>query len=200
MKCIKTCAVIAAMICFSVSSFAQRIKVTDGELSALKDVKSMNIEFTYENLRVGKFKNESDYISKKTEEYNKKESGKGDHWAKEWINDRKDKYEPKFIDLFEKGSEMTLNTTKKDAKYTLIYKTTSIEPGFNVGVMRKNAETDAEAWVVETASQKVVAKLTVENAQGRTFWGADYETGGRIAECYADAGKALGNYIRKKAD
>ena len=95
---------------------------------------------------------------------------------------------------------MTLNTSKTDAKYTLIYKTTSIEPGFNVGVMRKNAETDAEAWVVETASQKVVAKLTVENAQGRTFWGADYETGGRIAECYADAGKALGNYIRKKAD
>ena len=40
---------------------------------------------------------------------------------------------------------------------------------------------------------KVIAKINVENAKGRTFGGNDYDTGVRIAECYADAGKYLAN-------
>lgn len=180
-------------------SFAQKIKITEGSLAPLANETEINTEFTYENMSVGKFKNEADYVAKKTEEYNKKEAGRGDNWARNWVLDRKDKFEPKFNELFEQEFERKVTyASKKPAKYTLIYKTTSTEPGFNVGVMRKNAETDAEVWIVETANRNnVIAKLTVLNALGRTFGGYDFDTGGRISECYADAGKALGKFMKK---
>jgi hypothetical protein len=180
-------------------SFAQKIKITEGSLSPLANEKEINTEFTYENMSVGKFKNEAEYVAKKTEEYNKKEAGRGDNWARNWVLDRKDKFEPKFNELFEQEFERRVTyASKKPAKYTLIYKTTTTEPGFNVGVMRKNAETDAEVWIVETENRNnVIAKLTVLNALGRTFGGYDFDTGGRLAECYADAGKALGKFMNK---
>ncbi len=181
------------------SSIAQKIKITEGSLAALQNEREINTEFTYENMSVGKFKNEAEYVAKKTEEYNKKEAGRGDNWAKNWVLDRKDKFEPKFNELFEQEFERKVTySSKKPAKYTLIYKTTSTEPGFNVGVMRKNAEVDAEVWIVETENRSnVIAKLTVLNALGRTFGGYDFDTGGRISECYADAGKALGKFMKK---
>jgi hypothetical protein len=188
----------AFLIWFAAGAHAQKLKITEGDLSALKGEKSLNADFTYENISVGKFKNEQDYIAKKTEDYNKKEAGKGDHWAKEWIEDRKNRFEPKFTELFEKYSDLSVTGAKKDAKYTLVYKTTTMEPGFNIGISRKNAEIDAEAWIIETASNKVMAKISVQNAKGRDFWGADFDTGARLAECYADAGKALGKFIKDK--
>jgi hypothetical protein len=146
-------------------------------------------------MSVGKFANEADYIAKKKAEYNAKEAGRGDSWEKSWVSDRKMVFEPKFIDLFEKNADMTV---KADAKYTIIFHTTTTEPGFNVYITRKNAEIDAIATIVETANRsKVVAVLSVKNAPGRTFGGNDYATGDRIAECYAVAGKRLGKFIKK---
>ena len=43
---------------------------------------------------------------------------------------------------------------------------------------------------------KVLAKLSVDDALGRTFGGNDYDTGVRLAEAYADAGKALGKKVK----
>lgn len=195
MKLVKTSTIIAGMMALSLGSIAQRIKVIEGDLAPLKGESSISTEFTYDNMKVGKNSSEAEYIAKKTEDYNKKEPGRGDKWAKEWVADRKARFEPKFNELFEQGSEKTV---KKDAKYTLVYKTIYTEPGYNAGILRKNAETNAEVWIMESASKKVIAKLTVEKALGRTFGGFDFDTGTRIAECYADAGKALGKYIRKQ--
>jgi hypothetical protein len=176
-------------------SRAQRLKVTEGDLSALKNEKSINTVFVYDDMKVGKFSKEEDYIASKKEDYNKKEAGKGDTWARNWVSDRESRYEPKFNELLEKSSGMSI---KKDARYTLIFKTIFTEPGFNIGIMRKNAEINAEAWIVETASQNnVIAKISVQKALGRTFGGYDFDTGERISEAYADAGKALGNLIKK---
>ncbi|SFW50475.1 hypothetical protein SAMN05661012_02162 [Chitinophaga sancti] len=55
---------------------AQRIKLVEGSVSPLKGITELNTEFTYDNVKVGEFSNEDDYIHKKTEEYNKKEAGK----------------------------------------------------------------------------------------------------------------------------
>ena len=181
------------------SASAQKIKTIDGDPSVLKNEATINIEFTYENISVGKFANEQDYIKKKTDEYNSKDPGRGDIWAKNWINDRQARYEPKFIDLYMITSHKTTSST---AKYTLIFKTKSIEPGYNVagGMVafggRKNAEIDAEVWIVETADRsKKIAVITIENAPGGTWGGYDYDTGTRIAESYAISGKKLAKYI-----
>ncbi|MFN8242419.1 MAG: hypothetical protein U0X40_00085 [Ferruginibacter sp.] len=185
----------AAMLTISVQ--AQKIKTVEGDPSVLKNEPDINIEFTYDHISVGKFADEADYVKKKTDEYNAKEPGRGDSWAKSWVNDREARYEPKFIDLFTLNCHKQMN---RSAKYTLIFKTKSIEPGYNVGFggfgSRKNAEIDAEVWIVETANRSnKIAVITVDNAPGGSWGGFDYDTGTRIAESYAISGKKLAKYI-----
>lgn len=173
---------------------AQKIKIISGTLAPLKSENSINIEFAYTDMKVGKFNSEQEYINKKTEEYNKAETGKGDRWAEGWIADRKNRYETKFTELFGDNSKMKIDA---NAPYTLILHTTFTEPGFNVGVWRKNAYIDAVATIVETKNRNnVIAKLSIDNAPGRDVIGADFDTGWRISEAYAKAGKSLGKYIK----
>ncbi len=184
---------VIALLCLTTLAYSQKIKTVQGDLAPLKTISAINVEFTYDHLSVGKFKNEEDYIAKKTEEYNKKEPGRGDKWAAAWKEDRTRAYEPKFLELFLKTSNLS---NKKDAQYTLIFHTTFIEPGFNVGAWRKNAYIDATVTIVETANRNaIVAVLSVDNAPGRDVMGVDYDTSWRISEAYAKAGKSLAKYI-----
>jgi hypothetical protein len=192
-KIIRVLAGFAFTFCFLPAS-AQKVKNTSGNADVLKPETTVNIEFVYDNLSVGKYKNEQDYIAAKTEEYNKKEAGKGDTWAASWKNDKASRFEPKFIELFTINSGMTVS---KAAKYTLIFKTISIEPGYNIGISRKNAEIDAEVWIVETANRNnKVATLTLTNVPGGTAFGYDFDTGLRISEAYANSGKKLGKHLK----
>lgn len=186
---------LALLLVFTTNAHAQKLKVIEGSVSGLKTESSVAYQFTYDNMKVGKFDKEEDYIAQKKEDYNKKESGRGDTWAKEWVSDRQDRFEPKFKELFEKYSEKTEN---KSAKYTLIVKTTFTEPGYNVGVWRHPAELAGEVWVVETANpSNVAAKISFEKVPGSTFGGFDYDTGTRLSEAYGLLGKALAKLINK---
>ena len=220
----KLMAALALIALFALQpAFAQKIKVQEGSLAVIKGVAKMNLEFDYGEMSVGKFKKEAEYVEKKKGEYNKKEDGKGDKWEKDWIADRKDRYEPQFTELFNKSSDgVDWIADRKDRyepqftelfnkssdgvkvgeysseKYTLIVKTTKTEPGYNIAISRKNAEIEGEIIVVETANPgTVVLRLSFEKALGRSFGGYDYDTGFRIQEAYADLGKALGKYMSK---
>lgn len=194
MKVLRPIMLMAAATALAANVHAQRIRVTEGSLDVLKNEKDINIEYSYDHMKVGKFDKEADYVKSRTEELNKKEPGRGDTWAKAWVADRKSRFEPKFDELFTKTADMTLATK---AKYTIIFNTSFVEPGFNVGVMKKNAYIDGEIVIVETADKnKVVAKATIEKAPGRSFWGNDFDTGERISEAYAMAGKALARKVK----
>ena len=184
----------ASALMLAAQANAQKIRVTEGSLDVLKNEKDINIEFTYNNMRVGKFDKEADYVNSRVKDLNKKEAGRGDTWAKAWVDDRKSRFEPKFEELFTQVTDLKF---ANKAKYTLIFNTSFTEPGFNVGVMRKNAYISGEFQLVESADHsKVVAKGTMEKSPGRTFWDNDFDTGERISEAYEMAGKALGRYIR----
>lgn len=194
MLLLRPIATAAAIMLLAANTYAQRIKILEGSADVLKNEKEINIEFTYNDMSVGKFDQEADYVKSRTQELNKKEPGRGDTWAKAWIADRKNRFEPKFEELFSKTGEITLAA---NAKYTLIFNTSFTEPGFNVGVMKKNAYIDGVVTIVETADKsKVVAKINVDNAPGRSFWGNDFDTGERIMEAYAMAGKALAKKLK----
>jgi hypothetical protein len=188
-------ALVLVSLCTSV--VAQKIKLTEGDLGPLKGQTSIKTEFKYD-MSVGKFDKEDDYIAQKKKELNEKEADRGDSWEKNWKADRQDRFEPQFRELFSKHSEMS--TVGDNAKYTLIFKTVHTEPGFNVHVMSKPAYIDAEAWIVEAQNPtKVIAKITITKALGRDVFGFDYETGLRLQEAYAKAGKELGGFVRKNA-
>jgi hypothetical protein len=189
---------IILMVVFTSTTFAQRIKLIEGELTPLKGISSFQTQFTYDNMMVGKDMSEKEYIADKKGKLDEKEPGRGDKWEKAWVDDRKERFEPQFRELFAKHSGVS--TVDEKAPYTLIFKTTRTEPGWNVGVMRVPAYIDGEAWIVETANpDKVVAKISILKSPGRDAWGADFETGYRLQEAYAKAGKELGGFIKSKS-
>lgn len=186
----------AALLSLSLSGFAQKIDLVEGDLTSLKGQTSFSLEFTYVNTGVGKFDKEADYVKQKQDELNKKTPGKGDTWAKEWEDDKEGRYKSQFKELFESKCV----PIKTGSQYTIIFNTSFIEPGFKVtGMIKKNALINGEAMIVETNNKsKVIAKITVEKAPGRTFGLSDYDTGVRIQESYAIAGRELGEFIKKK--
>ena len=184
------------MMALTISGYAQKIKLLEGDLSPLKGQKSIRTEFTYDNMVVGKDKTEESYIQEKKAKLNEKEAGKGDKWEQDWVDDRKNRFEPQFRELFAKNSEMT--TADDNATYTLIFKTTRTEPGYNIGITKQPAMIDGEAWIVETANKdKVIAKISIQKVPGSQVMGYDFDTGTRLQESYAKSGKDLAKFIVK---
>ena len=176
-------------------SYAQKMKVLEGSLGVLKGQSSVNVEYSYEGMGVGKYSDESEYIADRKAKYNEDEAGRGDHWAEEWVNDRENLYQPKFEELLKDVSGLSVS---KDSQYTIILKTLKTEPGFNVGIMKQPAYIDTEAIIVETANKdKIVCRISMLKAPGQSAMGFDYATGPRIAEAYAKTGKSLGAMIKK---
>lgn len=93
-------------------------------------------------------------------------------------------------------------TAKADSKYTLIFNTTFIEPGYNVYVSRKNASLNGIATLVLTADRsKVLAKITADNIinYGNAVWGYDFDTGARLEGVYKSAGASIAKFVSKNA-
>ena len=210
MKRLKHLTLLAFFLIAAMHGFGQKVKLEDGDLSPLKSEKTIAFAFTYDSMSMGssghghppgpghskKQQTEAEYVAKHTEDYNKKSPGKGDEWAKAWKDDREALYEPAFTKEFEKYGSLQPDPK---SKYTLIFKTTNTEPGFNVGFMRHNAEISGVAWIVETANKShVIAKISVINAPGGSFFENDYATDERISTAYGEAGRGLGYYIKGK--
>lgn len=196
MEPLKKVAVLLMFLFFTATNYAQRVKLTEGKLPDFGANPTIFTELTFENTRVGKFDKEADYVKSRTDEYNKKEAGKGDSWAEKWEEDKNSRYESKFNETLILYSGLTLDNK---SQYTLIFNTTFIEPGFNIGITRKSASINGEVLIVETANKNhVIAKLSVDKAPGSGMWGSDFDTGERISESYATAGRAIGKFIKGK--
>lgn len=190
-----------AFVLFTSQVSGQKIKVESGSFAALKGITSVEVEYVYDNMQVGKL-NEADYIQKKSTEYNAKEPGSGDSWQVAWENDRDARFHPRFEEEFNnqmKSRKVNLKVDKyEDSQYTLIVKTTFTEPGFNIGITRMNASVNLEVYLVETGDpDNAIGKMTIMNSPGRDAFGYDFDTGYRIQEAYAKAGKELAYYIWK---
>lgn len=187
--------VIFLNLLFSISGFSQEVDIIKGELIFLKDEKTINIEFTYEKMVVGDDGKEENYIKRKTTEMNAKEAGTGDTWAIKWQEDKQMRYEPKFILGFTNLSGMTVS---KDAKYTMIFNTKALEPGYSIGVSKRNAGIDGTVTIVETANRtKILAKLMVERPEENKFRGAAFDAGSRIADAYYLSGQKVAKFMKK---
>lgn len=195
----KTIATFLLLSCIATLSFAQSIVLTSGSVDFIKDQKVIDFFFTYDEMLVGKL-TEQEYVDKKTTEYNKKEDGKGEQWKAAWYGDRKERFEPKFLELFDKYmSEVGIAAGTEGAKYRIEINTDFTEPGWNVGVMRQNASVDLSCKVKDIETGEQVASIRIRNASANNFWGTDFTSGYRVQETYAKAGRELAKFLIKKA-
>ena len=171
------------------------------DLSFLKGQKDLNIQYSFDKMTVGNAGLEADYVSSKKAEYNKKEAGKGDKFEQSWKSAPTRAYEPRFETLLNKvinGVGLNAAQNAKAAKYTLTVHTTFLEPGFNVGVMKKPAYCDYELAIVETANPgTVLSSAILKNIPGSQMGGFDFDASSRISECYGKAGKMVGKSMAK---
>lgn len=185
---------------FSLTSMAQKIRIESGDLSFLKGETELNIKYDFSDFQVGGFSSEGEYKEKKIKEYNDKEAGRGDTWEKSWERDKSERFPNKFEELLDKGLGAKIHSAQNNskAKYTLIVKTTFIEPGFNIGVMRKSAAVSFEYIFVDAADEtKVLARLKQAEVPGGQFGGYDFDSGTRVSESYAKGAKMLAAFILK---
>ena len=194
---------VALLISISIVSigYSQKIKLKTGNLSALKGQTSINVEYDYEGMGVGKYRTQEEYIEDGFKEREEKEAGTGQKFKDSWYNAQKEKYPNKFEELMNKGLEgngMKISQNNSSAKYTLIVKTTFTEPGFNIGIMRKPAFTNIDVYVVETANKdNIIAQISSDANPGQDAMGFDYDASFRIGESYAKCGKSLAKFISK---
>ncbi|MBX3253569.1 MAG: hypothetical protein KF862_05455 [Chitinophagaceae bacterium] len=178
----------------AVNIYGQKVRLIEGTLPVFSKNKLVNVEFSYDNMRIGSFSNEQEYMDRNIEEFNKKEAGRGDKWAENWKNDKKEKHEPAFMVSF---SESGFILDDK-APYTIIFHTVFTEPGFHAGPVKRSAYINAEAYIVNTDDKsKILAKVAITEARGKASIGSGYDTGGRIAKCYTSAAKALAGFLAK---
>ncbi len=193
--------VVMALLVVSANSFAQKMKVSKGDIKNLKDISAYTLEFDYSNLEIPKYDSEDDFLADKMAKREEKEAGKGEEFKKSWFADRQDRYEPKFIESFNKRfDDGEVSVSMEDADYTMKIHTNKIYAGYNVGVVRKNAEIDATVTVYETANpSNVLLEGKYSDVQGYGAMGNDYNSGYRISECYAKLAKNMAGFIIKKA-
>ncbi len=183
-------------------------KFISGDVKFLKGQTSLSLKFCYDNMMVGDL-TEDAYIKQKTQEQNRMKSGSGDSWAIKWTNDRMARYEPEFLKWFNNsmkklGIVSTSVNGEASTTYTILVKTTKIEPGVYTGVSTFGHDIGEDTYVniqvdiIESANpSNVLASISVTKVIGTATSFANYDAGLRITNAYMNAGKNLGSFIVK---
>ena len=192
--------IVALVLTFSAVS-AQKIKVVEGNLSALKGSNGFYVSFDYSDMGVGKYEKEADYVEYKSNEWEEKGEGTAAEWKAKWEGDRETRYQPKFIELINKyiGDIAEASQEKGDQKWEIKVHTTFTEPGYNVYMSRRPALINVTITISEIANPDNKVVVTMEKVPGQGATGYDFDAAYRIQESYAKCGKELGALLKKKA-
>ncbi|GEQ85215.1 hypothetical protein ULMS_07230 [Patiriisocius marinistellae] len=183
------------------ATFAQKAKVLEGDFKDLKGITEYNLVFDYSDLEIPKYDNEEDFLKDKMAKREEKKAGDGERFKKSWFSDREERYEPKFIESFNKRyDEFQVGKDLPNAEYTMKIHTTLLYAGYNVGVMRQPSKVDAIISVYKTGSpDNIIFSVKYKKAEGNGAMGYDFDSGYRISESYAKLAKTLAKTINKKA-
>jgi hypothetical protein len=128
-------------------TLAQKLKFIGGSMDGLKEQKTYDIKFRYDSMLVGADIPEKVYLADKRKQWEMKQEGQGSEFVHLWFEDRKELYQPSFIENFEKYAKVKIGD--KHSKYTLIVKTKHTEGGWSAGILNCPAIIDGEMWIVD---------------------------------------------------
>ena len=180
-------------------SYSQKSKTLEGSFKSLKDVEEYNLIFDYTNVEIKGYSSEEEYIQEQINE----RFGQGNKFREEWFSDRAYRYEPRFMEPFNryfKKGEVKAIKNLKDSEYTMKIQTTYIYPGKS-GFYMKESEIKAKIIVYKT-NAPLEKLLVVEFKDINGYYqgdkaimrGYEFHTGERIAFAYW----TLGKYFAKK--
>ena len=188
--------ILSLFILSSFTVFGQRFKILSGDLKNLKNITEYYCTFDYKDMEVNGFESEEAFLKDKIEKRKKYDDGKdlkgkATAFEKDWFDDRKNKYEPGFINYFNELLEdkNIKAVTNPEAKYTLNVKTTWIYPGYEVASVEP-AKISATITIYETANtSNVLLVIEFDKSIGVV---KDYRVqGDRIKGAYEKLAKNL---------
>ena len=199
---LKITTAIAATL-FSMTGIAQIVTLLSGDFKNLKGISEYNVTFDYDGLTVDRVSEEQFLIDKMKK---REGNGKDIEFKKNWFADRENKYEPKFVESFNKRFKKGAVKAAENlagAKYTMNIKTIWIHPGFNIGIMHNSSLLHTIVSVVETSNpSNVLYSAKYERVSGKGVFTPigfmDYNSGYRISEGYAKLAKTIAAQINKK--
>lgn len=190
-----------SILFLSVSGYSQKIKLKEGKFKNVKGIAEYNLVFDYSNLKIPKYDSEEAFLADKIKKRDEKNPGSGEKFKQSWFNDREERFEPKFIESFNKRFKkqaIKVGKNLSSATHTIKVHTTKMYAGYNVGVWRHNAEINATITIYETSNPtNVLLTGVIKKVQGKGAFGNDYNSGYRVSECYAKLAKVLAKYIKK---
>ncbi|ESU23754.1 hypothetical protein FEDK69T_11610 [Flavobacterium enshiense DK69] len=193
----KKIAIIVLLLASGVT-MAQKKRILSGDFKNLKGITEFNLVFDYTDLKVDKFETEEAFLEDKMKK--REEKGTAEDFKKSWFSDREERYEPKFIESFNKRFDGEIKVDKKlsSAKYTVKIQTLWIYPGYNVGVVRQSSKLNAIIKIVEIGNpDNILLSVGYEKVLGKGAAGFDYNSGYRISEAYAKLAKEFAAELKK---
>lgn len=187
--------ILLMLFCIS-SVFSQRYTILSGDLKNLKEISEYYCSFDYKGMEVNGFESEEAYLKEKINKRKQYDNGqdlkgKAVAFEKDWYGDRKNKYEPAFINYFNEQleSKNVKAGTNPESKYTLNVKTTWIYPGYEVAQVEP-AKISAVITIFETANpSNVLVVIAFDKSIGIV---KDYRgQGDRIKGAYEKLAKSL---------
>jgi len=194
----KTKLLLLLMVSIAYSGFSQSFKTEKGKIENLKGITEYDLVFDYQNLKVDKFASEDAFLKDKMGK--REEKGADEDFKTSWFADRVNRYEPKFIESFNKRFDKGEIKVDKGtaAAYEMHIKTTWIYPGYNVGIARQPAKINVTVTIYEKKNpSNILYKGSIEKVEGNGAMGNDYNSGYRISEGYAKLAKILAKDIKK---
>jgi hypothetical protein len=173
-------------------TFSQQ-KILEGNFKNLKGISKYTVTFDYTDLQVHGFDSEEEYLKEKMEKRAHKE-GEAEKFKSDWYADRSAKYEPKFIEYFNKRFDKGEIILAKDsnAKHTMNVKTTWIYPGYNVVAGNEPAKISAIITIFETENPTdILLKVEYTRSIGLEEGMFDFDQGYRIAGAYEKLAKNI---------
>jgi len=169
-------------------------KKGDNTKGYLQGVKTINVKFDYSKTAVGKFSTQEEYIAKKEAD------GKADFRAK-WESNKTKVFIPKFellINQYTKDKAIQVGSKIEDADLNMVIYVTHMEPGWNIGISRRDAMINLEIEIFKKGETEPVVVYGMNNVPGYGAAGFDFDAGYRLGQCFAKAGKELGAFFSKE--
>lgn len=168
-------------------------KKGDNTKGYLQGVKKIGVKFDYTKTAVGKFSTQEEYIAKKEAD------GKSD-FREKWETQKTTVFIPKFeslINEYTKEKGIVVGTKVEEADLNMVIYVTHMEPGWNIGISRRNASINLEVEIFKKGETEPVVVYEMRNVPGYGAAGFDFDAGYRIGQCFAKAGKELGAFFSK---
>lgn len=180
----------------------QNFKLASGSLAALKDQTEVNVELNFDNVLMMKENiTEAQYLENRKNDLlaNPKRGEAGwKKWSGEWEKYKKEEYIQYFLKGLNKSYKKIKFDTGNAAKYTIVFDTKWVFPGWHAGMIGMSAEINGSVKLVETNNpSNVLAEVQLEKfdkfVKNKEFV-MEY---GRIAAAYEAAGKYFVKEMKK---